>query len=407
MPDGNANFSDLREDNPSRPDRRALVCFAADAETEAALRQGLADSAPQDAEYRRADGQAAIAALRGMPTPWTLVVDVAGHPQPLALLEDLSSVVEPDVRVLVVGDRADVGFYRHLTRGLGAVDYLYKPLTPAMVAEHFAPIVGRRPFAGRAVHGGRMVTVTGARGGAGASTIAANLGWYLANVSQRHTLVLDADLHRGTVPLLLSTQTGDGLRSALERPERVDELFVERSAVALSERLHVLAAEEELRTPLAYAAGAAEKLIATLRRRYNLIIADVPFQAEAMGRDMLDQAQLRVVVMEPTLAGIRDALRLLQLPPAPGQSFRPLLVLNRVGRKGTLSAKRVAETMKMEPDVVLPDLPAKLEEAATMGQPAAATRGAFRAGIERLAAISCGVGDAKPARRGLFGMFRR
>jgi pilus assembly protein CpaE len=405
MTDGVTGFGDRRAEAPIRPDRKALVCFVADAETEAALRQGLAGVVPPDAEFRRADGVRAVEALRAMPTPWTLVVDISGHAQPLALLEDISNVVEPDLRVLVVGDREDVGFYRHLTRGLGAVDYLYKPLTAAMVAEHFAPVVARRPFATRTAAGGRIVTLTGARGGSGSSTIAANLAWFLADHAQRHTLALDADLHRGTLPLLLGTQAGPGLRGALERPERVDELFVERAATTISDRLHLLAAEEAVAQPVAYTAGAAERLLAMLRRRYNFIVADVPFQPDALARDMLDQVQIRVVVMEPTLAGIRDALRLLQMPHGRAQTYRPLLLMNRAGRRGTLSLGQVADTMKMTPDVVVPDLPAKLEASATLGKPAAEGAGPFRDAIHLLAQVSCGINA--PEKRGLFRMFRK
>jgi len=408
MPDGpQTAFGEGPDDSQHRPERRPLVCFAGDAATEEALRAGLSDGLRAEAEFRRADVTRAIAMLREMPTPWTVVVDVAGHPQPLAALDDLSHVVEPDVRVLVVGDREDVGFYRQLTRGLGVADYLYKPLTPAMVSEHFGPVLARRRFQAVPARGGKLLSVTGVRGGVGASTIAANLAWYLAQVARRHTIALDADLHRGTQALLLAAQSGPGLRNALEHPDRVDELFIERAATEINERLHLLAAEEALTLPLAYAPQAADRLIALLRRRYNFIVADAPFQADAVGRALLDLAQHRILVMEPTLACIRDALRLLQLPPGPGQSQRPLLVLNRAGRKGALSQSRVAEALKLEPDVVIPDLPKAIEDAATLGEPAASGNGAFRSGIAQLARGAGGVGQAELASKGLFGWLGR
>jgi pilus assembly protein CpaE len=400
MPDH--SFPEMPEEAQHRPERQALVCFAADAVTEEALRTGLAEAARQEAEFRRADIHRAITALREMPTPWTLVVDLAGHPQPIAALEDLSQVVEPDVRVLVVGDREDVGFYRQLTRGLGVADYLYKPLTAAMVAEHFGPVVARRRLGAAQARGGRLLTVTGVRGGVGASTIAANLGWYLAGIAHRHTVVLDADLHRGTQALLLAAQAGPGLRNAVEHPDRVDELFVERSATPAGARLHLLAAEEALAAPLTYAPGAAERLTAMLRRRYNFIVADTPFEPTGLGRALLDLAQHRILVLEPTLACLRDTLRLMQLEPGPGQAHRPLLVLNRAGRKGGLSTARVAEALKQEPDIILPDLPKRLEEAATLGQPAAASGGPFQAAIARLARAAGGVGPEAAPRRGWF-----
>ncbi|MBK1660768.1 AAA family ATPase [Paracraurococcus ruber] len=393
-------------ESPNRPERRALVCFTADAGTEEALRSGFAEAARGDAEFRRGDIARAIAALGEMPTPWTLVVDVAGHPQPIAALEDLSNVVEPDVRVLVVGDREDVGFYRQLTRGLGVADYLYKPLTAAMVAEHFRPVLVRGRLPAAPMRGGRLVTVTAARGGAGASTIAANLAWYIATKAERHTVVLDADLHRGTQGLLLGAQVGPGLRSAVESPDRVDELFLERTAIRVAERLHLLAAEEPLAMPVACAPGAAERLVQVLRRRFNFIVADAPADPGGLGRLLADAAQQRILVLEPTLAGIRDTLRLLQLEAGPGQAHRPLLVLNRAGRRGGLPTSQVAEALKVEPDLILPDLPKPLEQAATLGQPAVTASGAFRLAIARLAQAAGGVGEAAP-RAGLFARFRR
>ena len=70
--------------------------------------------------------------------------------------------------------------------------------------------------------------------------------------------MLDANLYTGNVAMLLGARTGPGLRSALETPDRIDELFVERSARPVSERLHVLAGEEALTEQFKYAPGAAE-----------------------------------------------------------------------------------------------------------------------------------------------------
>lgn len=410
MADGSLVTTEDGEAGASRPDRKALLCFTADAETEQAVRDGLSGVALPSAVFQRGDVRKAIAMLRETPTPWALVVDISGHPQPFVALEDLAGVVEPDVRVLVVGDREDLGFYRHLTRSLGVADYLYKPLTPAMVAENFAPILQRRRDSLQRARGGRLISVTGARGGMGASTVAVNLAWHLANVANRHTVILDADMHRGTVPLLLNLDAAQGLRSALEHPERVDELFVERSAITASERLHVLASEEPLAKDVPQRDGAAAHLLSMLRRRYTLIVADAPFAATPVSREVLDAAQQRVIVLEPTLAGVRDTLRMMQLPAGAGQAHRPLVVLNRYNRKGALPLARVEETLRMKPDVLLPDLPGAVEHAATMGQPAARGSRAFARGIADLARATTGIArqsEAAPAKRGLFGLLRR
>ena len=373
------------EAEATRPNRMPVMAFVTDAETEFVLREGLEDVVSEKFEFRRIGIGGATSLLATMPTPLTLILDLSGEENPLAALADLSQVVEPDVRVLVVGDQDDVNFYRQVTRGMGALEYLSKPLTRDLVARQFGPHLNRQALPMDSVLGGRLVTITGSRGGAGASTVAANLGWYLGTEARRHTLILDTDLHRGVCAMLLGAKSGSGLRTALETPGRVDELFVERVAQPVSDRLHVLAAEERLADQPAYAPGAASKLTDALRRRYNFVVADLPFTGLPLHRDLLHLAHQRVIVMVPTLASIRDTLRLLALPNGPAQPRRAVVVLNRSNMQGGLDMKRVADALKMKPDIVIPEVRRAVERAASLGTPAAKERGPVRSGMVALA----------------------
>ncbi len=368
-----------------RPDRAAFVAFLSDTDSEATVREGLVEAVSAGLEVRRGGIRQAIAALQKMATPRILLVDVSGEDQPLTALSDLSEVVEPDVRVLVVGDRQDVNFYRQLTRGLGVVEYLYKPLTRDMVARHFAPCVQHQAPTTEMVQGGRVVTITGTAGGVGATTIAVNLAWHFAVNAKRHTVLLDPDLHTGTAAMLLGAKTGTGLRTALETPARVDELFVERSAQPAAERLSVLASEEKLTEQPGFTPGAMQKLLTILRRRYNFVVADAPFGTESVYRDVLELAHQRVLVMHPTLASVRDTLRLIALPNGPQQARRAVVVLNCLGLQGSLSRGQVEDALKMKVDVAIPYLPRQLGTAATLGEPAMKAKTAFRTGVLELA----------------------
>jgi pilus assembly protein CpaE len=374
-----------QEQAPARPDRKDIVAFVSDAETEAVLRDGLSDAAPHGVEFHRTNIRGAIDLLGQTSTPRVLIIDVTGEGRPLTALESLSDVVEPDVHVLLIGEFNDVNFYRHATRILGVKEYLFKPITRDMVARHFGPIILNRSRRPESMQGGRVVTITGVRGGVGASTIAANLAWHLGKRANRHTVLVDADLYRGSCALLLNTKSGAGLRTALETPQRIDELFIERSSQAVTERLHVLSGEENLLDQIKYEPGAAGRLIDTLRRRYNFIVIDAPFTGSELHRDLLMLGHQRILVMEPTLVAVRDALRLLALPNGPLQVHRGLLVLNRLKRPGTLTRNQTEDALKMKVDITIPDLPKFVENAASLGTPAALNN-KFHKGIIALAA---------------------
>lgn len=74
--------------------------------------------------------------------------------------------------------------------------------------------------------------------------------------------------------------------------------------------------------------------------------------------------------MEPTLAGVRDVLRLLAVPPGPAQPQRAVIVLNRSSSAGNLTRKQIEDAIGSQLDVVIPNLPRQLANANNLGEPA-------------------------------------
>lgn len=415
-PLGDAATAQAADDAARAADNTTCIAFVTDGATDTAIQAGLSDVLPGGIECRRGGIRAAITTLQKISTPRVLIVDIGGEDSPLAALEELSDVVEPHVCVLVVGDLTSLDFYREVTRGIGAMEYLSKPLSREVVARHFGPLALGRAPTGEAALGGRLITVTGARGGVGASTLAVNLAWHFGVASRRHTVLLDPDLHQGTASFLLNVEPGRGLRTALTAPERIDALLAERAAQPVTDRLHVLCGQETFDTAADYAPEAAERLMDALRRRYNFIVGDVPFRPVTLNRELLNLSHRRVLVLEPTLASVRDVLRLMSLKAGVAQARRAVLVLNRLGLPGGLSRRQVEDALKLKVDVVIPDLPKLVGAAATLGKPAAETRGAFRDAIlelSRQVAFSRLIDSAEqgeaaqPASRGLLRMFGR
>jgi pilus assembly protein CpaE len=102
-------------------------------------------------------------------------------------------------------------------------------------------------------------------------------------------------------------------------------------------------------------------------------------------RNLLDLVDQRVLVMDATLAAVRDTVRLLSLPRGRTQDQRAIVVLNRVGMTGGLNRRQVEEALKMKVDVAIPDMPRQLGNAATLGEPAITVSGGLRAAIGDLA----------------------
>ena len=124
--------------------------FAADAETERALRAGLAG---REARVQRGSLAVALRTLAGEPSTKLVFVDLDGTPEPETAARELTAVCAFGTAVVAIGSNDTA----HLTRALlrhGITDYLVKPISAATVSEASTTALDdltEREYAGRVV----------------------------------------------------------------------------------------------------------------------------------------------------------------------------------------------------------------------------------------------------------------
>lgn len=348
-------------------DRPALMVFVADEASEAAIRGGIGDVL--GAQMRRGTVRTAVKALEKETTPRVLIVDISGVEDPFGALDDLASVCTPDVRVLVVGERTEIGFYRDITRNVGVHEYLHKPLTRDTVARLFAPHIQGGTDGGQD-RGGQVTAVCGVHGGVGATTLAVNLALQLEAATHSHVAILDLHLRGGTAAMMLGARVTSGLRIAIEEPERVDALFLDRVGVPINDRIRLIAAEEPMEADVRPTEEGVRRIIEMLRQRFNHVVVDVPMPPGPVERVVLQRARHVVLVLAPDVASIRDTVSVRKLVTMTGSAGRVITVLNGAGRRGYLPTKLITEGIGAPPEVEIPDLPRQLPRAANLGRPA-------------------------------------
>ncbi|WP_232475027.1 AAA family ATPase [Neoroseomonas rubea] len=372
-----------------------LMVFVSDEASEAAIRGGLGDVLGM--QIRRGTVRTAVKSLEKEVTPRILIVDISGVEDPFAALDDLASVCTPDVRVLVVGERTEIGFYRDITRNIGVHEYLHKPLTRDNVARLFAPHVQGSGDVGQD-RGGQVTVVCGVHGGVGATTLAVNLGLSLEEATRSHVAILDLHLRGGTAAMMLGARVTSGLRIALEEPERVDSLFLDRVAVPIGERVRLIAAEEPMEADTCPSEEGVRRVIDMLRQRFNHVVVDLPMPPGPVEKMVLQRARHVVLVLGPDVASIRDTVSLRKLVATTGAPGRVMTVLNGSGRRGYLPDKLVAEGIGAAPEVVIPDLPRQLPRAANLGRPALRDSPPLRRAMSQLTQEIAAVRSAERSR---------
>lgn len=406
-----ADGSAGRPDRPSiasadgQPGRAAAIAFISDDATESALRGGLVELMG-DVQIHRGGVRAACRALQTAASPRVLVVDVSGTDDPIRELDALAAVCEPDTKVLVIGERTDIEFYRDVTRHLGIDEYLTKPLTRDKVSTLVGPyIAGAEP--GRAEsRGGRVVAVCGARGGVGATTVAVNLALQMAEQTHGHIALLDLHLRGGHAAMMLGVSPGPGLRLALEDPDRVDGLFLERVAIAAGDRLRVIAAEESFNSEPAPTPAGVKRVMELLRQRFNFIVVDMPTPPSPAEREALLLARQALVVLGPDVGSLRDAEQVRRMVTAQLGAGHTMMVLNRAAAPGALKNLLVEEGLGAKPDVIIPDLPRQLPRASNLGRPALPESAALRRALAPLTQEISGI-EQRRSGGGWFGRLLR
>ncbi len=345
---------------------RRMVAFVADEQTEATLRGGLVEFMT-DLDVRRGDVTDAVRFVERDSRLQVLLVDISSVEKPLEALDELARVCPPDMRVLAIGTSSDINLYRSLIGDLGITEYLPKPLTRDTVARIFGPHVAGTETARGSERGGRLIVVCGARGGAGTTTIALGLASLLARDLHSHVALLDLHLHRGTVALMAGVKTGAGLRIALENPERIDSLFLERAAVVVEDRLRIIAASEPLTQGAEPTENGVRRVVDLLRQKFNFVVVDMPVPMPA-GRELMALARHIVVVMRPDVASLRDVLAIRELAGAEGTGSRVVTVLNHANMPGGLPNKMIERSLGGKPDVSIPLLGKSIVGAANLGK---------------------------------------
>ena len=311
-------------------ERAPFIAFVGDEVTRASLLRAACEHGLAAAEVFQGGLTEAREVLARIPTPRLVVVDLGGCADPLFEVGALSEVCDPGTRVVALGSLNDVDLFRELT-ALGVEDYVLKPIS----AETSDAIVSRckeEPAGGDGAPG-KLIAVIGARGGAGASTVAVNIAWMMAHVQGLRTALVDLDLYFGSIALALDVEPGRGFREALENPSRIDSLFIERAMVRQSDTLFVLGAEEALDTGFSFDPAALDLLIGKLRHGFDRVVLDLPRFAARSQAHILSAPAAAVVVSDPTLAGMRDTLRLAAFLRHTAPEAEVLTVINKVGAR--------------------------------------------------------------------------
>jgi pilus assembly protein CpaE len=194
---------------------------------------------------------------------------------------------------------------------------------------------------------GRIVTVFSAKGGAGKTTVATNLGAALADKGARSVCLVDLDLQFGDVAIVLQLFPENTIADAVPLGQELDAAALQTLLTQHSPGLAAVIAPTDPSQAAEVTAPLVARLLELLRRQFDFVIVDTPPAFDDQVLAALDASDLVALVATldiPALKNLKLTLETLDLLNYPKDRIRVLL--NRSDSKVGLSLAEVEKTLR-------------------------------------------------------------
>ncbi len=249
--------------------------------------------------------------------------------------------VSPTARIVIISPVNDIALLRDLA-ARNVSDYIVPPANADRIASSLCTL-----FAD--TYPASVIAVIGARGGIGASTIAQNLAWSIAERQQQRTTLVDLDFSFGAAAANFRHTQSASTRDVLNS-EHLEETLAQ-SLTQPAPHLQLLAAPVKT-DALDVADEAFDELLENLKRTARYVVLDLPHAWEPWVQTALREADEIVIVAGPDLASLRNADNMLKLLRSErDKASQPLVVLSMCAlpKRPEIPLKDFAQALKTQP----------------------------------------------------------
>ncbi|SDD30541.1 AAA family ATPase [Ruegeria marina] len=256
---------------------------------------------------------------------------------------------------------------------------------------------------------GALFVVHGLAGGTGATTLAVNLAWELANIGGTEAprvCLLDLDLQYGSVSTYLDLPRREAVFEMLSETAGMDEEVFGQALLSFENKLQVLTAPADMVPLDIITPEDISRVIEMARAHFDYVVVDMPKTLVHWSETVLQAAHVYFAMIELDMRSAQNALRMKRALQSEDLPFNKLrFALNKAPKFTDLSGKsrvkRMGESLGISIDLQLPDGGKQVTQGADHGLPLAssAPKNPLRREIAKLAQSlhELGQSDAKAA----------
>ena len=271
-----------------------------------------------------------------------IVEDICDDPAQLAQLAQLTAR-HTDLAVILLRAASSAEFLLQAMRA-GVREVLPSPLLPGALEAAVGRIQAKLPQR-PAARGGKLLAFLPCKGGSGATFIASNLGYQLAE--RRSVLLLDLNLQFGDALSFVSEgPAASSLADVARDISRLDAAFLASSCVKVAPNYSVLAAPEDLTQAMEIKLEHVDAVIALALAHHDFVLLDLPRQLDTLAIKALDRAHRIYPVLQAGVPGVRNARKLLNVFHSLGYpASKTEMIVNRFERGGDVGLEEIERSL--------------------------------------------------------------
>jgi pilus assembly protein CpaE len=264
----------------------------------------------------------------------------------LDLVAELSKTAH-DCATLVTSASTDGNLILRTMRA-GAKEFLTTPLKSEDVAAALQRVARQHKGGGASkARGCQLITVAGATGGVGSTSLAVNLGCALAADPNHTVALLDLDLALGDADVFLDTIPEYTLTDVAQNVSRLDLTLLKRSLTKHDSGLYLLPRPVQLEDARLVTPDDMVRVLGLLKAAFTHLIIDTSKSFTPLDLFALRESDVVLLVTQLDLPCLRNVVRLLMsFKDDPKIDPKVRVVVNRVGYDtGQISLKKAQDTI--------------------------------------------------------------
>jgi pilus assembly protein CpaE len=278
------------------------------------------------------------------------VVAVDSDPDKALKLVEQLAALSPQCSILVVSGSTDGTLILRAMRA-GAKEFLTKPVRIEDLVGALERLSERQFGKGEGkVRGSQVISVCGATGGVGTTSLAVNLGCALASDVKNSVCLVDLDLSLGDADVFLDAIADYTLVDVAQNVERLDFALLKRSLTKHSSGLFLLPRPVQLADAAQITAEDFQRMVGLLKATFTHLIVDLSKGYNALDMVGLQMATHVLLVTQLDLPCLRNVVRLMMsFGEIEGLKEKVKIVINRQGLDASqISLKKAQETIGRE-----------------------------------------------------------